>query len=81
MMKRLLDTISVVGSYMVIFGVVFLVQDVTLGKISFLHDTILFGIFRLKDILFVATSILFIFNFVEVNKPRRDSSNSVLNRS
>ena len=47
----------------------FLLQNSLFGNIPFLRDTIILGALRLKDPIFLLTSILFILKFIKIQKP------------
>ncbi len=71
MTNRLLNILSVTGSFLVIFGTLFLIQDWLFGKITVIHDTIVLQTFRLKDVLFTVTSILIIWKYFKISAPQR----------
>lgn len=73
MIKKMLDIISVVGMFMIVWGVLFFLQNLLLGNIPFLHDSIILGTLRLKDLLFTVTSALIISRFVTFYKPRKSA--------
>ncbi len=66
---RLLDFVSKLGSYILIFSLLFLIQKYTLGYLFNLREIVLFNIVYLYEILFSVTSILFIKKFVKVSSP------------
>jgi hypothetical protein len=70
-MNKLLDVISVLGSFMVVFGILFLIQNITLGQICEFKSIIVFRIFYLKDLIFTATSLWVIAKYVTFYIPKR----------
>jgi hypothetical protein len=70
-MNRFLDVISILGSFMVVFGVLFLIQNITLGQISVFNSIIVFKIFYLKDLIFTAISLTIINKYVTFYIPDR----------
>lgn len=70
-MNKFLDIISVLGSFMVVFGMLFLIQNVTLGQISGFKSVIVFKVFYLKDLIFTAISLWVIAKYVTFYIPNR----------
>lgn len=71
-MNKLLNILSVLGSFLVVFGILFYVQDETIGRIEILKKTKVFCNFiYFKDLLFTATSLLFILKFITFYIPDR----------
>lgn len=62
-----LNAISMLGSFLLVFGLLFFVQRYTIGLIPIFHRHI--GKFAIGDLLFATTSLLFIFCFVDFLKP------------
>lgn len=73
-MNRFLNILSIGGTFLVLFGLLFSAQELTLGSISFLRDTIICEVFRLKDLLFSATTLILIFSFIRFYYPRRSQN-------
>lgn len=72
-MNRLLNILSVVGSFLIVFGILFLIQNETIGRIAALKNIKVFGGFLyLKDLIFTATSLLFILKFIDFYVPKRN---------
>lgn len=70
-MNKTLNILSLVGSFLIVFGILFLIQTLTLGQIPFLKDVTVFSYFYFKDLLFTATSLLIILKFVGFYIPDR----------
>lgn len=73
-MNKILNILSITGSFLIVFGILFLSQDLTIGRIDFLEHTIIFKYFQFKTLLFTATSLLFILKFVDFYVPNRKSN-------
>ena len=69
-MKRILNIMSVAGSFMVVFAALFFLQNLLFGSIKILRDLTILNI-SFKDLLFSSTSILFIWKFVVFYRPAR----------
>ena len=74
-MNKTLDILSVIGSFLIVFGLLFMAQDYTIGLFKFWDNLIVFKLFYLKDLLFSATSLLFILKFISFYKPNRKRKN------
>jgi hypothetical protein len=70
-MIKVLNIISLIGSFLIVFGIVFLLQSQTIGKLPILRDLIVFKIFKFQDLLFTATTLLFILKFIDFYIPSR----------
>ena len=70
-MNKLLNIISVIGSFLIVFGVLFLVQDITIGKIDYVKSLIVYNFLPFKYLVFTATSLLIILRFVDFYIPKR----------
>lgn len=70
-MNKLLTIISWLGNTLVVFGVLFLLQELTLGKIEFINSLIVFNIVPFKYLLFTALSFLFVLKFIDFYIPDR----------
>lgn len=71
-MNKLLNIISILGSFMIVFGTLFLVQNETLGRIEYLKTTkVFYNYIYIKDLIFTATSLLFILKFINFYIPDR----------
>ena len=73
-MNKLLDILSMVGSFLVVFGILFILQDLTIGNINFVKSLIIFKILPFKYLIFTATSLIFILNFIDFYIPNRNKS-------
>lgn len=56
---------------MIVFGTLFLIQDLTIGQLRFLDDKIVFNILPFKYLLFTATSLIFILKAINFYIPER----------
>jgi len=72
--KGLLNILSIMGSFFIIFGLLFLIQEYTIGQIAVLKNLHVFNIILFKDLLFTASSLLFILKFVDFYLPNRGDS-------
>ena len=70
-MNKALNILSILGSFMIVFGVLFLIQNETLGRIKLLNEIVIFKVIKFEYLLFTATSILFINYFIEFSVPKR----------
>ena len=75
-MNKILDIFSVIGSFLIVFGILFLIQDYTIGLFKFWNNLILFNHFYFKDFLFTATSLFVILKFISFYKPNRSRKNT-----
>jgi hypothetical protein len=73
MIKKILNILSLVGMCMIVWGVIFLLQNLVLGSIPFLRDSIIFGAFRLKDVLFSVIAFLIVSQIVTFHKPHNSA--------
>lgn len=71
-MNKLLNIISLIGSFLVVFGTLFLVQDITIGKIDYVKNLIVYNFLPFKYLVFTATSLLIILRFVDFYIPKRE---------
>ena len=62
-----LNTISMLGSFLLVFGLLFFIQRYTIGLIPIFHKQI--GKFAIGDLLFITTSLLLILFFVDFLNP------------
>jgi len=70
-LKNLLNILSVSASFIVVFGILFLIQEYTLGQIEYVKDLIAFDIIPMRYLVFTATSLIFILKFIEFYIPKR----------
>jgi hypothetical protein len=75
-MNKILDILSITGSFLIVFGLLFLLQDYTIGLFRFWDNLIVFKIIYFKDLLFTATSLLFILKFIDFYRPNRKQKNN-----
>lgn len=64
MLRKLLQIISVVNAYVLVFFSLFLVQKYTLGYIPHIKEIILFNKLYLYEIFFAANSLIIILLFI-----------------
>jgi hypothetical protein len=69
--NKALDILSLIGSFLVVFGILFLIQDQSVGRINFLKQLTVFEVIRFKHLLFAATSIFFILRYIKFYLPDR----------
>lgn len=70
-MNRILDILSVTGSFLIAFGILFLIQDISIGQIPGFKDLIVFKIIPFKYLVFTASSLLIILKFIDFYVPKR----------
>lgn len=70
-MNRLLDILSIVGSFLIVFGTLFLLQDITIGRLYFLKKLIVCNILPFKYLVFTASSLLIILKYIDFYIPTR----------
>ena len=70
-MNKLLNIISIFGSFLIVFGSLFLIQDVAIGRIRFLNKLMIYDVLPFKYLLFTASSLLIISKYVRFYKPNR----------
>lgn len=67
-MYKTLHSISYLSSYLISFCLVFFIQNYTLGIIPQLKN-ITFGYFYLKDIIFIISSLIIVYKYVDIKTP------------
>ena len=72
MMNRFLDILSFIGLFCIVFGILFLVQNLTFGQIGWFRNIIVFKAIHLKDLVFAATSLFVISKYVNFEAPERN---------
>jgi hypothetical protein len=70
-MNKILNILSVIGSFLIVFGLLFLIQDLTIGKLEVFQHVIILQIIKVKYLLFTVTSLLFITKFISFQVPNR----------
>jgi hypothetical protein len=70
-MNKLLNILSLIGSFLIVFGILFLLQDITIGQIYFIKKLIVYNFIPFKYLLFTATSLLLIFKYIGFYIPNR----------
>lgn len=71
-MNKLLNIISLIGSFLIVFGTLFLLQDITIGKNDYVKNLIVYNFIPFKYLVFTATSLLIILNFIDFYIPKRE---------
>lgn len=66
---KILHIISKIGSYMLSFSVLFLLQKYTIGYLFGLRNIVLFGKMYFYEILFAISSVLIIIRYVKISSP------------
>ncbi len=69
--KKILHYISVTGTFMFIYGVIYMILRYTVGLIPFIKNTLLFGVFPLEIPLFIVSTLLIIRKFIRFSSPYR----------
>lgn len=67
-LKNVLHILSVLGTYMMLFGFLFIIQMAIFGFLPVFKDIYFFGI-PFSGILFTFTSLLFIMTRVKISSP------------
>ena len=70
-MRRVLQVVSALGTFFVLFCVLFFAQNYTLGLIPAIRNTIVFHHFYLGELIFTGTSIMIILIFFRISAPKR----------
>lgn len=68
-LRKVLDSIAVANLYVLVFCILFLIQEYTIGQIPWLRSLTLFNKVYTHDILFLATSIVIIVRYIRVYPP------------
>jgi len=68
---RVLDILSLAGSFMVAFGLLVYVQILLFGWIPYLKNTAFMGFVNLRDLVFSAVALVLINRFISFYIPRR----------
>lgn len=71
MKKRILHYISVLGIFMMLYGILYYVQSFSIGLLP-IFDKVLFNFLPLNFVVFSISSILFIIKFVKINSHYAD---------
>jgi hypothetical protein len=66
---RIFHYISCLASWVLIFAILFLLQEYTIGLIPGFNQIVVLNTFYLHELLFLITSIFIIIKFVKVNSP------------
>ncbi|QAS52782.1 hypothetical protein [Halobacillus litoralis] len=72
---KLLHYLSLSGMFMTIYGVLYFVQNYSIGLLP-IFDQVLFGVFPLNFIVFSVTSLLIINKFVVISSPYEEEFSS-----
>lgn len=70
-MYKTLHAISYLSSSLISFCLVFLIQNYTIGFIPQLRN-ITIGYFYLKDIIFIISSIIIVYKYVDIKTPYKE---------
>lgn len=73
-MKDLLNSISIIATFVTSIGIIYLLLNNTVGRIGKLREVVLFKAIQLKDVLFVTVALaiivtLLIFRIITFYKP------------
>lgn len=68
-MKEVLNIISIIASFVVVFTTLFAVQEYTIGLLPIFKRKLIFKKLYLKELIFSFSSLLLILLFVEFIKP------------
>ncbi|GEM_PF-1408363 len=68
-MNILLNTISVIATFIVSVGLLWLILDNTIGRFRFVKSTFNWHGFQVKDFIFISLSSLFILGFFDFYLP------------
>lgn len=71
-MNKFLNILSITGSFTIVFGILFLIQEYTFGQIHFINKLVVFNVFPIRYLLFTAISIIFILKFINFHIPERE---------
>jgi len=63
--------ISYIGTFLVLFGLITFVLDLTIGNIPCFNEIPLFSLFYLKDIVIILLSVAIILSFFRIYLPKR----------
>jgi hypothetical protein len=64
-----LHLVSYSGTFMVLFGFIFLLQRHTIGLLPILKNSTFFDLFPLQDLIFTLTSIFIITKYLRIKTP------------
>lgn len=70
-MNRTLDILSLIGSFLIAFGVIYLALELSFGQVQCFRQIIVFKVIHLKDLIFTAVTLLLILKFVDFYLPKR----------
>lgn len=68
-MNDVLNMVSVAASFTVVFMILYLIQNYTIGQIKSFRRIVIFERFYLKDLIFSAVALLLIYFFVDFVLP------------
>ncbi len=66
--NEILHIISKLGTFMLLFGIIYALQDVTLGQLEILNHLILEGL-PIKFVFFSVISVFIILRFIKIGSP------------
>lgn len=70
-MGKVLNVLSLMGSFMVVFGMLYLCLNFTIGQLPIFRSIIVFRYFYLKDFVIVAIALQLISRYVTFYLPDR----------
>lgn len=66
---NLLNILSKLGSILVVFSMLFILQYISIGQIPIINNIVIFNKFYLCDILFVIFSLILTLKYTTVHSP------------
>jgi hypothetical protein len=71
-LKKFLHVVSVIGTFMFLFGAIYMIMKYTIGRLPIIKNTSLLGKVPLEVPLFVAATLLIMKRFIRISSPYRD---------
>lgn len=68
MISVLFNLISIIATFTLVLGILYLIQKFTIGLLPFFKKNI-YKTFALGDPIFILVSLIFVFKYVEFYKP------------
>lgn len=68
-LRKVLHYISIVGTFMMVYGAIYLSLKYTIGRMPLIKDTLIFGSVPLEIPLFTVTSLLIMKKFIRISSP------------
>ncbi|WP_042461735.1 hypothetical protein [Neobacillus dielmonensis] len=69
--RKVLHVLSLIGTFMMVFGFLYLVQKYTIGLLFRLNKVTLYG-FPIHMIIYTCTSLIFMKKFIKLSSPYKD---------